>query len=276
MSPANTLRGNGGSDKLYGLSGNDVLIGGSGKDLLSGGGGNDAASYAFAKAAVTADLQSASSNRGEAGGDTYVSIEGLIGSAHSDNLRGNGAANTIEGEAGNDTLYGRGGNDVLDGGAGRDKLYGQGGKDLLIGGSGADTFVFQASSDSRRSAVDTIQDFVSGSDRIDLRGIDAKTSVAGDQAFTFIGKSRIPSQGRRAALCRRHRVGRRERRCERRLQDRRHRPHGDVQGRLLFVIVRARKRLPDCGAALQWHRLFMREQARHNPRTIGALTEIIG
>ena len=152
-------------------------------------GGNDAASYAFAKAAVTADLQSASSNRGEAGGDTYVGIEGLIGSAHSDNLRGNGAANTIEGEAGNDTLYGRGGNDALHGGAGRDKLYGQGGKDLLNGGSGADTFVFQASSDSRRSAVDTIQDFVRGSDRIDLRGIDAKTSVAGDQAFTFIGKA---------------------------------------------------------------------------------------
>ena len=186
---ANTLRGNGGSDKLYGLSGNDILIGGSGKDLLNGGGGKDAASYAVAKAAVTADLQSPSSNRGEAAGDTYVSIEGLVGSAHSDNLRGNGAANTIEGEGGNDTLYGRGGNDALHGGAGRDKLYGQGGKDLLIGGSGADTFVFQASSDSRRSTVDTIQDFVRGSDHIDLRGIDAKTSVAGDQAFTFIGKA---------------------------------------------------------------------------------------
>ncbi|WP_201833149.1 M10 family metallopeptidase [Microvirga zambiensis] len=186
---ANVLRGNGGSDKLYGLSGNDTLIGGGGKDLLNGGGGKDVASYAYAKAAVTVDLQSPSANRGEAAGDTYVSIEGLVGSAYGDNLRGNGGANTIEGGAGNDTLYGRGGNDVLQGGAGRDKLYGQGGKDLLIGGSGADTFVFQALSDSRGSAVDTIQDFVRGSDRIDLRGIDANTSILGDQAFTFIGKA---------------------------------------------------------------------------------------
>jgi serralysin len=78
---------------------------------------------------------------------------------------------------------------VLDGGAGSDKLYGGGGKDLLIGGSGADTFVFSSSSHSRASSADTIQDFRRGSDRIDLGGIDANTKIAGDQAFTFIGKN---------------------------------------------------------------------------------------
>jgi serralysin len=186
---SNTLRGNGGDDKLYGLSDNDVLIGGSGKDVLNGGTGTDIASYITAKTAVTADLQSSSSNRGEALGDTYSSIESLVGGAYGDTLRGNGASNTIKGEGGKDTLYGRNGNDLLEGGSGGDKLFGQSGKDILIGGSGADAFVFQALSDSRRSAVDTIKDFYRGSDRIDLRSIDANTNVASDQAFTFIGKT---------------------------------------------------------------------------------------
>jgi serralysin len=186
---SNTLRGNGGNDKLYGLSGNDVLIGGSGKDALSGGTGKDTASYITAKAAVLADLQSSSSNRGDASGDTYSSVESLVGGAYGDTLRGNGASNTIEGKGGKDTLYGRNGNDVLEGGSGSDKLYGQGGKDMLIGGSGADAFVFQALSDSRGSTVDTIKDFHRGSDHIDLRSIDANTKVASDQAFTFIGKA---------------------------------------------------------------------------------------
>ncbi len=186
---SNTLRGNGGDDKLYGLSGNDVLIGGSGRDMLSGGAGKDTASYTTAKAAVTADLQSPSGNRGEASGDTYSSVESLVGSAYGDTLRGNGASNTIKGQGGRDTLYGRGGNDVLEGGSGSDKLYGQGGSDTLIGGSGADAFIFKTPSESRGSSVDTIKDFRRGSDHIDLRGMDANTKAGGDQAFSFIGKA---------------------------------------------------------------------------------------
>ncbi len=186
---SNTLRGNGGDDKLYGQSGNDVLVGGSGKDLLSGGTGTDIASYVTAKAAVTADLQSSSSNRSDASGDTYSSIEGLVGSGYGDRLYGNGASNTLKGEGGKDILYGRGGSDVIEGGTGSDKLYGQGGKDILIGGSGADVFVFQTLSDSRKSIFDTIKGFVRGSDHIDLRSIDANTKTAGDQAFSFIGKT---------------------------------------------------------------------------------------
>jgi len=186
---SNTLRGNAGDDKLYGLSGSDVLIGGSGKDVLSGGTGTDVASYGTAKAGVVADLLTKANNRGDASGDSYSSIEWLIGSDYSDNLRGNGAANEIKGSAGNDTLFGRSGNDVLDGGSGKDKLYGEAGKDVLIGGSGADAFVFRALSDSRRSSMDTIKDFRRGSDHIDLRSIDASTKTAGDQAFTFIGSN---------------------------------------------------------------------------------------
>nr|WP_246742343.1 M10 family metallopeptidase [Microvirga splendida] len=185
----NTLRGNAGNDKLYGLSGNDVLVGGSGKDVLSGGSGTDTASYSTAKSGVVADLLTRSSNRGDAAGDSYSSIECLIGSSYSDTLRGNGSANRISGGSGSDKLYGRGGNDVLDGGAGNDKIYGESGKDLLTSGSGADIFVFSSSSHSRMSSADTITDFRRGSDRIDLRAIDANTKVSGDQAFVFIGKN---------------------------------------------------------------------------------------
>jgi serralysin len=185
----NTLRGNAGDDKLYGLSGDDVLIGGSGNDVLSGGTGKDTASYSTAKAGVVADLATKAANRGDAAGDSYSSIEWLVGSAYGDNLRGNGAANDIKGGSGRDTLLGRSGNDVLDGGSGNDKLYGEGGADILTGGSGADQFIFRALSDSRRTSSDTIKDFRRGSDHIDLRSIDANTKIAGDQAFTFIGKN---------------------------------------------------------------------------------------
>ncbi|MGF9760526.1 M10 family metallopeptidase [Microvirga sp. 0TCS3.31] len=185
----NTLRGNGGNDKLYGLNGNDVLIGGSGKDVLSGGAGTDTVSYSTAKAGVVADLITKANNRGDAAGDSYSSIEWVTGSSYSDTLRGSGSANEIRGGAGSDRLYGRSGNDVLDGGTGSDKLYGESGKDLLIGGSGADVFVFSSSSHSRMSSADTIKDFRRGSDHIDLRGIDANVKVAGDQAFSFIGKN---------------------------------------------------------------------------------------
>jgi len=181
------LFGKGGNDKLYGHDGNDILDGGAGADYLSGGAGFDYAGYAYATAGVLADLMDASKNTRDAYGDRYSSIEGLLGSQYADNLRGNDAANTIQGRAGNDRLYGRGGNDKLYGGDGNDLLYGGTGADALYGEAGADTFVFTSLKDSLPGARDTIRDFVRGVDRIDLRGIDANTKLAGDQAFSFIG-----------------------------------------------------------------------------------------
>jgi serralysin len=190
----NTLRGNAGNDKLYGLSGNDVLVGGTGKDALSGGTGTDTASYSTAKAGVRVDLLTKANNRGDAAGDSYSSIESILGSSYGDNLRGDGAANVIKSGSGNDTLYGRSGDDVLDGGAGSDRLFGESGKDMLIGGSGADAFVFSYASHSRVSSPNTIKDFYRGSDLIDLSRIDANAAKTGDQAFTFIGKSAFNSK----------------------------------------------------------------------------------
>jgi serralysin len=183
------LFGGVGDDTLYGGAGSDVLIGAAGYDYLSGGSGIDSASYASASAAVVANLTSLSANQGEAEGDRFTSIEGLIGSAYADKLVGNSAANTIKGGAGNDGLSGQDGSDVLSGGIGNDILTGGSGKDVLYGGSGADTFVFTSISQSRGSTIDTIKDLVRRSDHIDLRSIDANTKVTGNQAFSFIGKS---------------------------------------------------------------------------------------
>ena len=41
------------------------------------------------------------------------------------------------------------------------------------------------------SSPQQIQGFVSGDDRIDLRQIDADSSLAGDQAFSFIGANSL-------------------------------------------------------------------------------------
>ncbi len=120
-----------------------MLEGGVGGDELSGGAGFDFASYEHAATGVYASLTSPALNSGEAFHDMYISIEGLIGSAHNDTLIGNGSANTLRGGRGNDTLSGLGGADILDGGAGNDSLRGGAGNDtfLFTGGIGHDTIV---------------------------------------------------------------------------------------------------------------------------------------
>jgi len=56
------------------------------------------------------------------------------------------------------------GDDALSGGAGNDRLIGGAGNDRLSGGAGADIFVF----DFPDEGIDTINDFVSGTDKIQL------------------------------------------------------------------------------------------------------------
>ena len=74
---------------------------------------------------------------------------------------------------GNDLLLGGAGRDTLNGGSGDDALFGRGG-DTLTGGVGRDIFVYTAV--TRGAPAETITDFVSGTDRIDLTYL-APTSV---------------------------------------------------------------------------------------------------
>ena len=143
------LYGGAGEDILLGGDGNDNLVGGAGADVLDGGAGFDFARYDYATSGVIANLSSGMGTGGEAAGDTYINIEGLVGSAYDDILSA-GTTGT--------TLYGLGGNDQLNGGAGNDTLIGGLGADTLTGGAGNDTFIF-ASADFQRGVLDTITDF---------------------------------------------------------------------------------------------------------------------
>jgi Ca2+-binding RTX toxin-like protein len=145
--------GRAGNDKILGGDGADMILGGAGNDKIDGGAGIDTVSYAddgtgIGVQGVTADLTTGKATDNWGDKDTLSNIQNLIGSAFGDTLTGDAIAN------------------VLDGGAGDDRLDGRGGADLLIGGAGADTFAF--SSTLGGGNIDTIADFVSGLDHIEL------------------------------------------------------------------------------------------------------------
>jgi Ca2+-binding RTX toxin-like protein len=172
--------GTAGADNLLGGAGADTLIGLAGNDVLNGGGGSDTADYSGTASNFRLDLElTTGQSTGTSGTDTLISIENLIGGNGANTFYGNAANNRLDGGAGNDLLDGRGGDDVLIGGLGKDQLAGRAGSDTFVFGSVADSGV--------GTAADRIMDFTRGVDKIDLRGIDANSGTAGDDAFTFIG-----------------------------------------------------------------------------------------
>lgn len=180
----------------------DIFIGTTAAQAFDGGSGFDTVNFSSSSAAVNIDLAAATSaTGGYAQGDTFVSIESLIGSSYNDQLRGNtanevfygGAGNdTIKGLDGNDTLYGDEGVDTLEGNNGNDTLYGGAGADSLKGGAGIDKFAYLSVSD----AGDTILDFnASAGEKIDLAAI-LQNSIGfqSAQAFTA-GYLRVAQNG---------------------------------------------------------------------------------
>ena len=199
----NELFGNAGDDTLSGNGGNDTLDGGAGSDTLAGGAGNDRFIVDNAGDVVI-------ENVGE-GIDTVVTslasytlganVENLelVGGANgtgndsANTLTGNAAANTLKGEAGADTLFGLGGDDRLEGGAGNDRLSGGDGRDVFLGGTGDDIFVgdlglTKVLTKQGSMSVDIFLDFdLDGDDFFDMKGLDANSTLAGVQAFEFVG-----------------------------------------------------------------------------------------
>ena len=156
----NRIDGTKGADWIQGLAGNDRLEGRDGNDVVDGGTGSDQ----------------------------------LSGGSGNDRLIGGDGNDTLAGDAGNDQLFGGSGNDSLRGGNGADRLDGGAGVDSLGGGAGADRFVFSLASDSASGRRDTIIDFNAAEDMIDLSGIDADTTQAGDQMFLLIGSATFSNQ----------------------------------------------------------------------------------
>jgi serralysin len=164
-------------------------------------GGNDTISAEGVRASATIDLRSATLEPADGvGAGGYVSwisgiqggftiakpngtgtgiIENAIGGNSDDTINGNSVVNRLEGRDGNDTINGFGGQDTIIGGLGRD---------VMTGGADADTFAFTSVRDSSPGSrtEDIITDFQAG-DRIDLSHFDAISTVAGEQAFSWIG-----------------------------------------------------------------------------------------
>ena len=181
------------SDALYGSAGNDNLEGGSGADEMWGGTGNDTYFVDDYGDRVWEAL-------GDPGDiDTVVArvaayalpenVENLFLNAGSGVRYGTGneGANEIKGD------FGEVGTDVIDGRGGDDKIFGYDGGDTLTG-HGQDTFSYWFAFDSY-AQPDTITDFTSGEDKIDLSLIDAIAGQPYDDVFTPIGAGSYTAPG---------------------------------------------------------------------------------
>jgi len=155
--------GNGDANIITGNNGNNSLDGGDGIDTLVGGLGNDV----YIVDTTTDTISEATA----AGTDTIRSSVSftLVAVANVENLTLTGVDNiNATGNVGNNVISGNSGNNSLDGGAGNDTLIGGAGADTLTGSAGADRFLITALTDSLiATGIDTITDFVIGSDVFD-------------------------------------------------------------------------------------------------------------
>ncbi|HDL7645372.1 TPA: M10 family metallopeptidase [Yersinia enterocolitica] len=96
---------------------------------------------------------------------SFSNVGGLIGNV---SIALNVAIENAIGGSGNDILIGNQEKNTLTGGDGDDRLYGGKGADHLFGGNGRDIFGYRDINDSTLNAADTIYDFETGHDKIDL------------------------------------------------------------------------------------------------------------
>lgn len=218
-----------GRDQIKGGGQNDsIIFGQDGRfkagDTVSGGGGYDvvylrgdyaidfnAAGFAGSLVGVESiGLLSATSNEFVGGGDgefdyDIIWSDGLLIQGGTFTINGSRltAAESFLFDGSSETngalrIFGGAAADRLTGGAGDDQITGGGGIDSLRGGAGADRFRYSAQTDSTSAAFDTIQDFVVGTDKIDVQRIDAKASTPDNEAFAYIGGAAFSASGANA------------------------------------------------------------------------------
>jgi hypothetical protein len=150
---------------------------GSGQTMIIKGGNTlTIADTAGTGATITAANYSVASGgltlTGGAGKDiltaSSVSATQIDGAGDNDTINGGGAGDTLNGDAGNDTISGGGGDDIITGGTGTD---------TLTGGAGDDDFFM---STLATNGADTITDFTTGEDQVDVDGTGTAYTQGGD------------------------------------------------------------------------------------------------
>lgn len=113
--------------------------------------------------------------------------DALLGLIGADTLRGGADSDGLYGGTGNDRLYGGTEDDTLLGGDMNDLLQGGTGRDRLTGGAGRDVFVFASAAEAGNGITrDTVTDFTSGTDRIDLSKLAAGQTFIDQAAFSRV------------------------------------------------------------------------------------------
>ena len=80
-------------------------------------------SYSGSDASVWVHLGTGTASGGYATGDTFLNMEGVIGSDYDDTFYGTSGIDIISGGKGNDYITGGLGADIISGGAGFDRVY---------------------------------------------------------------------------------------------------------------------------------------------------------
>ncbi|CAN7447979.1 calcium-binding protein [Caulobacter sp. LjRoot300] len=222
VNPNLQVIGQDGADVLAGGTGSDLIIGLSDSDTLSGGAGADTFLYSAQTDSMATtydvildfqtgqDLLDVGATQASAisivrssqasfvflqtsAGDMTIAANGAVNGG--DIVSGWGASHVgvyMIGDDAGDQLIGSTLGDVVQGGSGVDTLIGGAGGDALFGGAGADTFKYLAVAESGLSAADTIFDFQSGVDKIDLSGVHAAgvgsygVAYTSDGSFLFV------------------------------------------------------------------------------------------
>jgi Ca2+-binding RTX toxin-like protein len=221
----NQIRGGRGADALYGRGGDDTFIGeiDGARDVVSGGSGRDLIDYSGGTRGLIITLGDDTTSgttmtpaefvKLELFGRTYfqfrpatieddlISIEDVTGTRFNDVITGNVSVNRLRGGEGDDEIRAVGSGDTVIGGNGEDSLFRGDGPTTFLYNSFVETSVISILSSEivgdnngfdELLGPDTIFDFLPGEDTINLRGIDANSTLDGDQRFTFVdGDPRI-------------------------------------------------------------------------------------